>query len=139
MLLAGSGFIMASGASLSAADVNQVSSNGSSESWATAAAWTNNEPPSPENAYFTNGYTLRTPNSPAGAVVFSGGSLIIGGGTGGATGALNLKAGTTDIANLSIGNGMVLNGNAGGSGNLPATINVTNLTILSAATPARLF
>ena len=132
LFLAG-GIIIASGASLSAAVILQVSSNASGQSWATAATWSNAAAASAGNDYFTNGYTLRTPDSPAGTATFPGSSLTVDGGTGGATGALNLKAGTTNITNLSIGNGAILNGNASG-GNLPATINITNFTILSAAT-----
>lgn len=133
ILVAVASLLAISAGSLPAAAVLQQSSNTSGQSWATPATWSNNEAAGTGNDYFTNGYILRTPDSPAGSVSFPGDSLTVNAGTGGATGALNLKAGTTSITNLSIGSGNILNGNAS-SGNLPATINITNLNILAAAT-----
>ena len=124
------------GSYVRAADINQVASASGGQSWSTASVWENAAAASAGNHYFTNGYVLRTPDTALGSVVFPGESLTIEGGVGSARGGLLLKAGTTTIADLLIGAGTISNGVAGGSGNLPATLNVTNFTVLSTATSA---
>lgn len=116
-----------------AADVNLIGPAGAGQSWATAALWSDGTAASAGNHYFTNGYTLRTPDTATGSATFPGASLTINGGDGGARGTLTLKAGTTTIGDLQIGAGTISNGVAGGSGNLPATLNVTNFTVQAAA------
>lgn len=127
--------LLLSASPLSAALVLQTANSASGTSWATGNLWDSNAGASAGNDYHTNGYTLRTPDGVNIHPVFDGDSLTVDGGAGGARGELTLKAGTSTIANLRIGVGTVRNAVAGsGSVNYPATLNVTNLTILSSAT-----
>ncbi|EIP99078.1 hypothetical protein OpiT1DRAFT_03582 [Opitutaceae bacterium TAV1] len=118
--------------------IQQTRTAASGESWVTPGLWNNTAAASSGNDYYTNGWTLRTPDGPSLSVAFPGASLTVDGGAGGERGMLSLKAGTTEIADLRLGVGTVSDGVAGGNPttNRPATLNITNLTLLSAATSA---
>ncbi|MDR1283919.1 MAG: hypothetical protein LBK99_24345 [Opitutaceae bacterium] len=126
-------------ASIASADiVKQTASAASGQSWETATLWEGGAAASSGNDYFTNGYTLRTPTVSGGngATTFpAGASLAVSSGDGSTRGTLTLKTKTTTIGELRIGVGTVHN-NVNTGSNQPATLNVTNLTILSAATAA---
>jgi len=129
--------LLLSASPLSAALVLQTANSGSGTSWATGSIWVSNAGASAGNDYHTNGYTLRTPDGVNIHPVFDGDSLTVDGGAGGARGELLLKAGTSTISNLLIGVGTVRNAVASGSNpatNHPATLTVTNLTIMESAT-----
>ncbi|RRJ94797.1 PEP-CTERM domain protein [Opitutaceae bacterium TAV4] len=113
----------------------KADANSNGLSWETATLWNPEGAASAGNDYFTNGYNLRTstPGGGTGSATFPGASLTVEGGDGGARGTLTLKTKTTTIGNLSIGIGTVTN-NVNTGTNQPATLNVTNLTILSTAT-----
>lgn len=119
---------------LGAEGIKQVQTASGGQSWATASIWSNSSGASTGNDYFTNGYVVRTPDSPAGSTVFPGNSLTIDGGDGGGSGALLLKSGSTTIGNLNLISGLIRNGNSGAGGNQPAILNVTNFTVGSSAT-----
>lgn len=114
---------------LGAEDVNQTRTATAGQSWLTPSIWDNNSAATSGNNYFTNGYTLRTPDNPLGSATFLGDALTINGGDGGSSGGLSLKSGTTTIGNLYLLSGRISNNNAGSSGNLPATLNVMNFTV----------
>ncbi|MDR1281525.1 MAG: PEP-CTERM sorting domain-containing protein [Opitutaceae bacterium] len=129
-------FATAATATVEAADIKQIAPASSNDlNWETASLWDNEAAASTGNHYFTNGYTLRTPTpgGGTGTTTFPGASLTVEGGDGGTRGALTLKAKTTIIGNLLIGVGSVAN-NVNTGTNQPATLVVTNLTILSTAT-----
>ncbi|AHF91902.1 anchor protein [Opitutaceae bacterium TAV5] len=126
-------------AALRADNINQTRTAAVNESWATPALWSNNAEASPGNAYFTNGYTLRTPNVTTEAnQTFPGASLTVdgdgGSGGGGAMGTLSLKSRVTTIADLRLGTALISNAASDGSGNTLATLNVTDLTVLDGKT-----
>jgi len=117
-----------------AATVLETASAAAGQSWNTTSLWSNNAAPTSGNAYFTNGYTLRSPDSPNGSAAFGGGSLTVDGGTGGSKGGLLLKAKTASISDLTIGSGTIGNSTNNGTSNVTSTMSLTNLTISTAAT-----
>ncbi|RRJ95634.1 PEP-CTERM sorting domain-containing protein [Opitutaceae bacterium TAV4] len=121
-------------AALRADNVTLRGNQTGNQDWATATLWSNDAAASPGNAYFTNGYTLRTPSTANSLVpqVFPGASLTVDGGVGGAMGTLTLKSRITDIADLRLGTATV--SSSAGATNILATLNVTNLTALDGKT-----
>ncbi len=121
-----------------AGDIKQLRATLSnpSESWSTPDVWENNEAPSSSNNYFTNGWSLRstTVNGGNGTATFTGASLTVDGPNGGNGGTLTMKSKTVSIGNLLLSGGSLVTNNVNTGSNQPATLNVTNLTILGSAT-----
>ncbi len=125
--------------SVASADIiTLVGDNASNESWNTAGDWSDGLTVTTNQDYDTNGFLLRSPNTPTWASTFPTGSTLTiqdTGGVGGAgNGALVIKSGTLNMGDVFIGAGGVAVANANNGSNVSSTFNGDNLTILSSAT-----
>ncbi|MBC2603434.1 PEP-CTERM sorting domain-containing protein [Puniceicoccus vermicola] len=133
-LLSSTVCLLAAFSSYSLNAVDLIDSNTTSESWNTGADWSDGQPASAGKDYDTNGYLLRSPNTPTWNSTFPGDSLTIRDAGGRTGGALLIKSGTLVTENIFMGLGGVAAANANNGSNVQSTWNITNFTVLSEST-----
>ncbi|WP_269522161.1 hypothetical protein [Coraliomargarita parva] len=115
--------------------VTLIDNNASNESWVTAADWSDGLAVTAGGDYSTDGYTLRSPNTPTWASTFpAGATLTVEDGTGASGGIFLIKSGVLNMDNVNLGLGGLVASNPNNGTNLATTWNVTNLTVLAAST-----